>query len=165
MDRTTFIPLLLNYVANKASRGASKVYLDLFGIGINEWRILSILAHDDTSTANVITELIDLDGAAASRNIASLERAGYLRRLVDANDGRRLILKLTPKGAALHGQVLAVALKLQERLIRGLSEEEVTVLRRLLTLLRSNAATISEFDYAALVPAAPRKGPKVSSGD
>src|SRR3977135_3920820 len=42
LDR--YVPGLLTFVSSKLSRGASAVYRNLFGIGITEWRILSLLA-------------------------------------------------------------------------------------------------------------------------
>ena len=74
VDRDRFFPFFISTIANKVSRGGSRVYLRLFGIGIIEWRILYALAADPNLSANAICSRIDLDKAAASRSIQVLER-------------------------------------------------------------------------------------------
>ncbi|NOX73695.1 MAG: hypothetical protein GXP03_08785, partial [Alphaproteobacteria bacterium] len=44
IDISTYTPYFLSAVNNALSRGASKRYLKMFGIGIVEWRTISMLA-------------------------------------------------------------------------------------------------------------------------
>lgn len=54
VDITTYIPHLLSSVNNALSRGASKLYLKRFGIGIVEWRVSDVSANG--------TKAVDLIG-------------------------------------------------------------------------------------------------------
>jgi DNA-binding MarR family transcriptional regulator len=142
IDRRSYIPFLLNVVANAISSRASRVYLLRYGIGINEWRILSILAYEGVCTAALICEQIHLDAGAASRNIQALEKRGYIDKFADPNDGRSFKLTLTKQGAELHDKAVEVALTLQEQLLTGFSDDDASIMRELLHRLIANVAQI-----------------------
>lgn len=46
-----YVPSHLSHLNNRLSSGASQLYLKHFGVGINEWRILSVLSNWPRSTA------------------------------------------------------------------------------------------------------------------
>ncbi|HTI68238.1 MAG TPA: MarR family winged helix-turn-helix transcriptional regulator [Caulobacteraceae bacterium] len=153
IDRDRYFPQFISSIANKISRGGSRVYLQLFGIGIIEWRILSVLAHNPKSTANVICNTIDLDKAAASRSIQVLEQLGYVATATDPGDGRKRSVSLTPAGQALHDRAIKVALQREQQLLVGFDDHEREVLLGLLRRMHANAVEMDSFDYATLDPA------------
>lgn len=123
-----YVPALLTFLTNKMSSGASACYRKHFGIGIVEWRVLSMLAVEDRISANRVVQVVGLDKSAVSRSLQALERDGYVSTAVDAKDARRYTVSLTDTGRELHDRVLVVALKREELLLSALKEEEVDLL-------------------------------------
>jgi DNA-binding MarR family transcriptional regulator len=148
VDQDRFFPFFISTIANKISRGGSRVYLRLFGIGIIEWRILYVLADSTAATAQAICNKIELDKAAASRSIQVLERLGYITTQVDPRDGRKRTLSLTPEGVLLHDRVLKVSLQREQRLLAGFSNEEREQFLGLLRRMHANAIEMNGCDYA-----------------
>jgi DNA-binding MarR family transcriptional regulator len=131
---------LLNSAANKTSRGASRELIRAFGIGLVEWRILRLLGPHGTSTANLIGADLDLDKAAISRSLATLERLGWISRVPHPKDGRTRPLGLTPSGVDLYWRVAPVAQARERELFEGFTAEDISALSRLLERLYDNAA-------------------------
>lgn len=150
IDRRKYFPYLISSIANKISRGGSRVYLRLFGIGIIEWRILAVLADHPHCTANVICNVIELDKAAASRSVQVLERHGYIQTAVDAADARKRTLSLTTSGTALYRRAVKVALLREQQLLAGFTEHEREMLLGLLRRMHANALEMDQFDYGLL---------------
>lgn len=147
IDRDRYFPFFISSIANKISRGGSRVYLKLFGIGIIEWRILSVLANNTQSTANAICAAIDLDKAAASRSIQVLERLGYVVTATDPGDGRKRTVSLTAAGQALHDRAIKVALRREQQLLTGFTDGEREIFLSLLRRMHVNAVEMDCFDY------------------
>ena len=68
------------------------------------YAIGTLLAHGPISL-NRLAAALYLDKSTASRVVDSLERKGYIRRLVDPNDARALRLEVTRKGKELHFRI------------------------------------------------------------
>lgn len=156
IDRDRFFPFFISHIANKISRGGSRIYLKLFGIGIIEWRILSVLARSPESTANAICKAIDLDKAAASRSLQALDRLGYVITATDPDEGRKRTVSLTTAGMALHDRAVKVALEREKQLMAGFDAHEREVFLGLLRRMYVNAAEMDVFDYASLDNTAPQ---------
>ncbi|WP_434765923.1 MarR family winged helix-turn-helix transcriptional regulator [Pseudomonas triticicola] len=148
LNLSRYVPALLNFLSNKLSAGASQCYRKHFGIGVVEWRMLSMLAVEDDITANRISQTIGLDKSAVSRSLQTLEKAGHIRSQVDTKDARRNTVSLTASGKALHARVLNVALERERRLLSGLSEAEVDTLIELLGRLHAQVPNVNEYDPA-----------------
>ena len=54
VDQERFFPFYVSTTANKISRGGSRIYLRLFGVGSIEWRILYVLSRSPGITARAI---------------------------------------------------------------------------------------------------------------
>lgn len=126
LDR--YVPALLTFLTNKMSSGASACYRKHYGIGIVEWRLLSMLAVEDNINANRMVQVIGLDKSAISRALQTMERDGYVSSHVDAKDARRYTVSLTEVGRELHDKVLVTALERERLLLGDLSEAEVELL-------------------------------------
>jgi DNA-binding MarR family transcriptional regulator len=146
LNLSRYVPGLLTFLANKLATGASYRYRKHFGIGVVEWRMLSMLAVENHITAGRITQVIGLDKSAVSRSLQSLEKAGYVSSEVDTIDARRYTVSLTESGHKLHDRVLKVALERERRLLSGLTPEERDALVNLLGRLHSNVDNVNEYD-------------------
>ncbi|NQD55660.1 winged helix-turn-helix transcriptional regulator [Pseudomonas sp. CM25] len=146
LNLSRYVPALINFLSNKLATGASICYRKHFGVGVVEWRMLSMLAVDDGITANRICQVIGLDKSAVSRALQGLESAGSIHTTPDPDDKRRVTISLTNQGKQLHDRVLKVALERERRLLEGLSAEEVDVLVGLLNRLNKQISYVNDYD-------------------
>jgi DNA-binding MarR family transcriptional regulator len=158
LDRYTVAYLV--WTANKLSRGASNNYLKVFGVGVETWRCLVLLAIHDSIAAQQVSQVMGMDKASVSRCFKIMLAKGLIVMGLDASDGRRRIATLTAKGRALHDQILELALERERALLSVLSEAERETLLRLLKRLHENlpAVEVATAGYiAARYPRASRR--------
>ena len=136
INHDRYVPALITFVANKLATGASGVYRREFGIGVTEWRILSLLAAEDTCSAQQICQFFDLDKGLVSRTTRSLAKNGIVVITAQTRENKRAVT-LTSAGRALHDQIIKLAIERERVLLACLTKAEVDViidlLRRLLT--------------------------------
>jgi DNA-binding MarR family transcriptional regulator len=150
LDLDRFVPAALTQIGNKWARGSSQIYLKRFGIGINEWRVLSLLAIEPETTANHICAVIGMDKAAAGRSLEMLHKAGYASFKSHAKDKRSKLVALTKSGLVLHDKIIKIALKREKLLLEDFSQIEVETLISLLNRIRTNIVHLQAYDNAAL---------------
>ncbi|GJD53465.1 Transcriptional regulator SlyA [Methylobacterium crusticola] len=143
LDLAAYVPALLTFLANKLTRTGSALYRARFGVGITEWRILSLLALEPGITANRICQVIGFDKGPVSRSVAFLADRDLVTVETDAADARRHRITLTAAGLALHDRIIRVALERERRLLAPLSPEERRVLVGLLNRLHDNLGAVS----------------------
>ena len=105
------------------------VACEYMGINRTDLRCLDILGRAGSMTAGQLAEESKLTNAAVTIVLDRMERAGYMRRVRDTVDRRRVMVEATPKAFerawALYGKV---AEKLHAHLERY-SDEELELLR------------------------------------
>jgi len=74
------------------------------GINRSDLRCLDLLHQMGTMTAGQLAAGSRLTSGAATRMIDRLEQAGYVRRLRDGGDRRRVLVELTPRARKLASQ-------------------------------------------------------------
>ncbi len=143
----SYAPYYLSILNNRLSWGASQLYLKLFDLGLNEWRILSALRNEPGIQALRISEMIALNKSVVSRSTRRLEDMKLVQARLE--QGKRL-LWLLPRGAELHDEIIAIAYRRQEALLDGLDREEQATLYALLERMRLNLTKVDEVDRALL---------------
>jgi DNA-binding MarR family transcriptional regulator len=138
LDLSRFVPAALTQIGNKWSRSSSQIYLKRFGVGINEWRVMSLLAVEPGITANRVCSVIGMDKAAVGRSVGLLEDGGYVSLKSHHRDGRSRLITLTTKGQNLHDKIIKIALHREKQLLASLTAKEVETLISLLNRLRVN---------------------------
>lgn len=135
LDLGSYVPYFLTAISNTWSRSSSRLYLERFGVGVTEWRVMSQLAIEPAIAAQRICEVIGLDKGAVSRSVATLVTAGHVREKPSHRDARRLILNLTPSGYELHAKLIALATARERLMLADLSPQEreqfIGLLRRI----------------------------------
>ena len=84
----------------------------LANLSFHDWRNISDLAADERVTRPSMTRLV-----------RDMERDGLLRRAHDPSDGRGVLIKLTPRGAALFKGTRATKIALVADYLRALSPD------------------------------------------
>ncbi len=142
IDRNVYIPHFLNILNNKLSSGASDLYIKMFGIGINDWRVLSVAVRNQGCIANFIAEKMEAHKAVVSRSVQYLRDQKHVR-IEPA--GKEKLIFVTPAGQRLYSDVARVALAREKLLLRGLNEEQQATLRSLLSHLLSNVPAVNAY--------------------
>jgi DNA-binding MarR family transcriptional regulator len=151
IDREHYAPYYLTVIANAISTSASQVYLREFGIGVNDWRVVSHLGLEPGCTAQVISNVLQVDKSVVSRSVKTLVDRGLVG--VESTPGFRR-LYLTGRGAALHREMVQVALQRESLLLAGLDGAEVEQLLGLLRRVHANVPALAAYD-----PRRPAEGP------
>lgn len=138
LDLDRYVPGLLTMVNSALTGGASTAYLSVYGVGIETWRILVMLAIEGRVTAQRIVQLLDADKGAISRTFKTMCAEGLLKLEPDENDRRVRHAVMTPKGRALHDRMIRLALRREEAALSVLADSEVQTLRDLLRRVHSN---------------------------
>jgi DNA-binding MarR family transcriptional regulator len=142
IDLEHYVPAYLTWTANKLSRGASQFYLKYFGIGIEVWRCLVLLAVDGSCSANHVSRVIGMDKASVSRCFKSMQKDALIRIGLDESDGRARIAVLTTKGRAVHDRIRGVALERERALLEVLTKDEAVTLLNLLQRVHENLPAV-----------------------
>ncbi len=106
-----------------------------FGLSRGAWDVLASLRRSGSpyrlSPTELYLALMRTSGAMTHR-LYRLERSGLITRVPDPEDGRGLLVELTPKGVQLVDQVAPAHLDNERSLLAALSVEEQTQLTNLL---------------------------------
>jgi DNA-binding MarR family transcriptional regulator len=142
IDLNTYIPGFLSTVNNSLSRGASQKYREEFGIGIVEWRVMSMLAIEPKIHAVRICDVISTDKGQVSRALASLNNAGFVDCEIVSADIRKKKWWLTGAGYDLHDQILSIALERERKLIAGCDAQDLEAFLRVARIMNENISQL-----------------------
>lgn len=138
IDLEHYAPAYFTFIATKLARGAAGVYRKHFGVGIEVWRVLVMLARDEKVSVNMVCRLIGMDKGSVSRAFKLMYEMGLISFSHDPNDGRLRYATLTEAGRKKHDEIKSVAIERQRALLSVLKPDEVPVLLDLLLRLDAN---------------------------
>lgn len=130
-----FLPYLLNQAAEESSLAFQKIYKNRYGMLRTEWRVLFHLGIYGRMTAKEIGRRSKMHKTKISRAVARLEERRFLTRTRDDKDRRLEYLELTSRGEAAYHDLRKVATGYDARLCEGLSDDELSILRKALRKL------------------------------
>lgn len=145
-----YAPYYIRATANKLAQAASKSYGERFGIGLNEWACLALLASEPDIPAARISEVGGFDKAIISRSIHSLEAKGYVSARRVANHNRKKLLRLTSEGEQIYGEIRDLARAREERLLEGMGIKDRKKLLELLRIIHTNSLRLDQEELNAI---------------
>lgn len=80
-----------------------------------QWRVIRILAEAGTVDASEMADRAFILAPSLTRIIRSLEERGIIAKAKDNNDGRRVLLEITPAGLAIIEEVAPESRSIYER--------------------------------------------------
>jgi DNA-binding MarR family transcriptional regulator len=98
------------------------------GLNPTDLRCLDWLA-DGPKTAGQLTAGTGLSSAATTTLIDRLERKGFVQRVRDPADRRRVVVEMTPEGAVRVGRFYGPLVEEGATLLTGWSDEEIARMR------------------------------------
>ena len=137
-----FLPYRLSVAAESVSRLIARQHLAQSGLGMPEWRLLTVVGRFGVLSPTAAGEKTSMDKVKVSRAAASLVARGLLRQTPDPEDGRGRLLRLTRKGTAIYTGVASTAHNIDETLAGGLTRTELNVLHKALGKLSEHAQSI-----------------------
>jgi DNA-binding MarR family transcriptional regulator len=87
-----------------------------------------------------LAEAVGMDKGQISRALAGLVSRKLVARATNPKDSREVLVRLTRSGLAAHDTIVAGGLERNERLLEGLSGEEVAMLLAQIDRLTERAA-------------------------
>jgi DNA-binding MarR family transcriptional regulator len=99
-----------------------------------ELLLLQLREYDGCSQQDLVAAL-GLDHSTVTKMLQRLERSGMVARERSAADRRATLVRLTPEGRRLCGQVEDIWAQLEEATVGGLSRRQRQQLRQLLALV------------------------------
>jgi DNA-binding MarR family transcriptional regulator len=105
-----------------------------------QFKVIATLASTtEPITASQLCKGISYDAGAMTRMLDRLEAKGLMRRRRSEDDRRAVCLELTDAGRAAYPKMRLRSMNVQNRFLRGFSQDELRHLEGLLTRVLGNA--------------------------
>ena len=138
-----FLPYRLAILSHTVSSLIARVYDKRFGLTIPEWRVIAIVGRFPGLSAVEVAERTMLDKVAVSRAVTKLIKAGRIDREFADADRRRSILTLSEDGRKVHDEIAPLAMGMEDDLLHGLNEDQISTLNTVIERLLARARLIS----------------------
>ncbi len=111
-----FLPYRLNVLASLVSQALSRIYVERYGLGVPEWRVLVTLGEFRVMTGKAIGAHSHMHKTKVSRAVAELEKRKLIARRANRADLRESFLSLTAAGRTIYEDLAPGALDFARRL-------------------------------------------------
>ena len=141
-----FLPYRLNVLASLVSQALSRIYVERYGLGVPEWRVLVTLGQFGVMTGKAIGAHSHMHKTKVSRAVAELEKRKLLARRANRADLRESFLSLTPAGRTVYEELTPGALDFARRLAEVVDpQDRVAFERAMQRLTERSRAMVTEF--------------------
>lgn len=103
-----------------------------------QWIVLVQLWQKDGQSQSALSEQTLRDAPTMSRILDTMQKGGLVTRVVDEQDARSRLVKLTRAGKALQPQLVPVAKRIVARIEQGISERDLETTHRTLAKMLNN---------------------------
>lgn len=147
-DLAALLSYRLSIVANLLSRSQFERFRLVHDISLPEWRVLVLVNTCGPLTVKSLSRHAGQDFGQTSRLVSRMAQAGWVAK-DSTDDGRSVMLSLTPAGRALHRKLWTVAMRCNAEFMESLSAPQQ---RALLGALDTLARRAREALEAAQAP-------------
>lgn len=119
-------------------RAKESLYIQSFGLTMNQFQVLEVLYHRGNLNIGSITKLTMSTPGNITVVVKNLKRDGFIDSLPDVNDKRASILCITPKGKEVIEKLFPQHAKNFEGYFEGLDDSEMETLFNLLYKLQKS---------------------------
>ena len=140
-DRVHYSQRLLVYIkrAERASQAAKEAAVREVGITAAQQAALAVLSDNPGINPAELARRCMVSIQAMNSLLSRLEERGFVSRAPHPTYATLIEIKLTEQGRALFEEADAMVAKVEERLVAGLSEEEMAMMRDLLARIIANS--------------------------
>lgn len=122
-----FLTYRLHALHTALNRQAIDILGRVAGLGLPEWRVVSLLGTGATLTAGKIGQTSAIDKGLLSRTLAALEQRGLIVTGRDARDRRVMKVALTASGRAVYDKTIPHMQARQRALMSALNKGEQAI--------------------------------------
>ncbi|HJT50165.1 MAG TPA: MarR family transcriptional regulator [Nitrososphaeraceae archaeon] len=145
----------LGFIVNRTARAFVKA-LDLelhenVGITVGQWKVIVMLVNHNGLTQKEIADKLGLEGPTLIPIIDKMEKEELVIRRVDPSDRRNNQIYRTEKADALWERMMHCALKVRKVSVKGISEEDLGIMRAVLDKIWYNLR--AEFNVSSATAA------------
>ncbi|SEN64609.1 DNA-binding transcriptional regulator, MarR family [Mesobacillus persicus] len=115
-----------------------KAKLEPYNLAPEQNLIMMLLWEKDGLSQHQLVETLNKDKTNIARMASNLEKKGFITRTNCLHDRRSVRLYLTEKGQELGEKVVPIAEDFNEIVCKGISEEELLQMERLLAKINQN---------------------------
>lgn len=141
------IPPALGWSFGFVFREADRAFGDNFrrdlaphGITLGQWYFLRELWDEEGLSQRELSKRVGVSEPTTGKAIELMARRGLVLRHRRPGDHRSLYIYLTPKGRALRNKILTLAIKFNERAVRGFTAARLHKLRQDIFQIIGNVA-------------------------
>lgn len=138
-----FLPYQLNVASNLVSQALSRIYVERYGIGVPEWRVLVTLGQFGVMTGKAVGAHSHMHKTKVSRAVANLEKGKLVQRRSNKSDLRESLLSLTPEGRAIYDDLAPGARDFADHLLDAIAPADRPAFARALDDLIKRAMTLA----------------------
>ena len=125
INRFNFVPHYLGVLSNSFLWSQSRYFLHTYDLGVNEIRVISVLAYSDELSATGLCDALVMNKSIVSRTLARLQEKEII---VTDGGGRNQTFRLTDLGYDFNAKIVKISLAREKRLLRGLSDTDRVIL-------------------------------------
>jgi DNA-binding MarR family transcriptional regulator len=115
-------------VANRAAAPVHALCAERYGMSVPAWRLMAHLGEQEPQSAKELGGRAAMDSVGVTRALNQLETLGLLQRTIDAQDRRRVVLRLTRKGRAAYESIAPLSVAAEQAVVAGLTNAQRTAL-------------------------------------
>ena len=130
-----FLPYRILEVAQGINRRMSRVLLDEWDMSLAEWQVLASLARDGEVSVREVEPRTLLDTVAVSRAAKRLTDRKMIKREVNKQDKRLVVLKTTKKGRDVAAEIGRKVMEFEGEFMKGMNVQDRIRLSQLLKSL------------------------------
>lgn len=131
----------VGYLLRDTYRAFTKVLqsrIAAHGVTIGQWYFLRVLWDEDGLTQRELSQRVGMMEPTTVTALNGMEKRGYVKRVRNTDDKRKVNIYLTDRGRALRNTLLPHAIDVNIRAVAGVSLDDVETLRRTLNAMKSN---------------------------
>lgn len=136
-DLQSYIGYLMIQIM-KAHRGLAEQEITPLGLYVGQEMVLFRLWEEDGLTLTQLTERLGVEPPTVTKMIERMSNAGLVEKHKDEHDARVSRVYLTEQSRALETHVKTAWSKLETITLKGLSDVELALLRRMLQQILEN---------------------------
>jgi DNA-binding MarR family transcriptional regulator len=115
---------------------------ELAGLTLPEYRCLAVLTTQGPLGVVALCQVMSIDRAWVSRTLGKLAGKELVKMSGDPKDGRKVFAEPTTKGRRIAQKLIERSTERQAHLFEGLTDTEVTALRKMLYRIQRNADSL-----------------------
>lgn len=131
----------IGYLLRDTYRAFSKVLqtrISAHGVTIGQWYFLRVLWEEDGLTQRELSQRVGMMEPTTVTALNGMEKRGYVKRVRNATDRRKVNIFLTEKGRALRSRLLPHAADVNRIASKNVTPQDIERMRTVLNTMKEN---------------------------